>query len=113
MKLLKESQEKSCRLFLKCLTINKKKEKEDTMYYIYILECADGTFYTGYTTQVEERVLAHNAKKGAKYTRGRTPVKLVYQESFEEKSEALKREYAIKKMTRKEKVKLMNTQYLK
>lgn len=73
------------------------------MYYIYILKCNDGTYYTGYTNNVEKRVGIHNSKKGAKYTRGRTPVTLVYTESFLSKGEALKREYRIKQMSRAEK----------
>lgn len=73
------------------------------MYYIYILKCSDGTYYTGYTNNVEKRVSIHNSKKGAKYTRGRTPVTLVYKESFDSKQEALKREYSIKQMSRAEK----------
>lgn len=73
------------------------------MNYTYILECADGSYYTGWTNDLERRVREHNEKKGAKYTRGRTPVKLVYYETFETKSEALKREVAIKKLSRPEK----------
>ncbi len=90
------------------MIINKLKKKGDTMYYIYILKCSDDTYYTGYTNNIEKRFRAHNNKKGAKYTKGRTPVTLVYQESFESKTEALKREYAIKQMSRSEKEKLMN-----
>lgn len=71
------------------------------MYYTYILECADGTLYTGWTTDLNKRVLAHNElKTGAKYTSARRPVKLVYSESFETKGEAMKRECEVKKMTR-------------
>ena len=66
------------------------------MNYTYILQCADGTYYTGWTNNLEKRVEDHNQNRGAKYTRGRTPVKLVYSETFETKSEALKREAAIK-----------------
>ena len=73
------------------------------MYYIYILRCQDDTYYTGFTNNIEKRVRAHNDKKGAKYTRGRTPVELIYSEEFESKTEALKREYEIKKLTRKQK----------
>lgn len=65
-------------------------------YYIYILLCSDNTYYTGFTTDVEKRLSEHNSGKGAKYTRGRTPCKLVYTESFEDKSSALKREWEIK-----------------
>ena len=71
--------------------------------YTYILECADGTLYTGWTTDLAERVKAHNSGKGAKYTRGRTPVKLCYFEAFESKRAALRREWQIKRLTRGEK----------
>jgi putative endonuclease len=71
------------------------------MYFVYILECADGTLYTGWTVDIDKRVLAHNeSKTGAKYTSARRPVKLVYSESFETKSEAMKRECEVKKMSR-------------
>lgn len=73
----------------------------------YILRCADGTLYTGWTNRLEERVAAHSAGKGAKYTRGRRPVELVYCERFATKEEAMSREYHIKKMTRTEKLKLI------
>ncbi|QEH68868.1 GIY-YIG nuclease family protein [Cellulosilyticum sp. ST5] len=79
------------------------------MYYIYILKCKDGTYYTGYTNDIEKRVRIHNDKKGAKYTRGRTPVTLVYEESFATKAEALKREYMIKQMSRAEKEALIHS----
>lgn len=72
-------------------------------FYVYILLCRDNTLYTGYTTNLENRLLQHNNKKGAKYTRGRTPVVLVYYEELTSKSEALKRECAIKKLKRHEK----------
>lgn len=77
------------------------------MYYTYILECADGTYYTGYTNDIEKRVKTHNLGKGAKYTRGRTPVKVVYYEEYETMSEAMKRECNIKKLDRKHKEKLV------
>lgn len=70
------------------------------MNYTYILLCADGTYYTGWTNDLEKRVAAHNAGKGAKYTRSRLPVKLVYYESFETKNEAMSREVKIKRLTR-------------
>lgn len=77
------------------------------MYYIYILKCADKTLYTGSTNDLEKRVAAHNgAKSGAKYTRARRPVKLVYSEKFRTKSKAMKREWEIKQMDRKEKLEL-------
>ena len=77
------------------------------MNYTYIVECSDGTLYTGWTNNLEKRLEAHNAGKGAKYTKTRRPVKLVYQEQFETKEEAMSREYAIKQLTRKEKLKLI------
>ena len=73
------------------------------MNYTYILKCKDGTLYTGWTTDLDKRVKAHNEGRGAKYTRSRTPVELVYYETFETKEEAQRREYAIKKMTRRQK----------
>lgn len=76
-------------------------------YFVYILECSDTTLYTGYTDNVEKRLKTHNEWKWAKYTRGRTPVKLVYSEGFQTKSEAMKREIEIKKMNRKEKLTLI------
>ncbi|MGP1612565.1 MAG: GIY-YIG nuclease family protein [Catonella sp.] len=79
------------------------------MYYIYILLCIDNTYYTGFTTDVQKRLIEHNAGKGAKYTRGRTPCKLVYTEIFKDKGSAMKREWYIKhKLTRKEKEELIN-----
>lgn len=73
------------------------------MNYTYIVECKDGTLYTGWTNNLEKRIADHNSGKGAKYTRARKPVTLVYYETFEAKEEAMKREYAIKHMSRKEK----------
>ncbi len=70
-------------------------------YFVYILKCADGTYYTGSTNDVEKRVITHNTHKtGAKYTKSRRPVVLVYQEVHETKSEALTRENQIKQLTR-------------
>lgn len=78
-------------------------------HFIYILKCCDKTLYTGYTTDLTKRVLAHNKlKTGARYTKARRPVKLVYSEKYKTKSEALKRENTIKKMTRSGKINLMN-----
>ena len=76
------------------------------MWYVYILLCSDGTYYCGITNDIVKRIKAHNDKKGAKYTRGRTPVIIVYSEEYKTKSEALKREIRIKKMNRKQKEKL-------
>ena len=75
-------------------------------WYIYILRCGDDTLYTGITDDVEKRFAAHRAGKGAKYTRGRGPLTLVHTEEVEDKSAALKREHAIKKLNRAEKLKL-------
>lgn len=72
-------------------------------HYVYVLECADGTYYTGYTTDVERRVAKHNAGEGAKYTRGRTPVEIVHTESFADRSTAMQREHEIKSLRRAEK----------
>ena len=75
--------------------------------YVYILKCADGTLYTGWTTDTKERLKSHNEGRGAKYTRSRLPVEMVYTEELENKSEALRREAAIKKLSREEKLKLI------
>ena len=72
-------------------------------WYLYILRCGDGTLYTGITTDVQRRLAAHRAGKGAKYTRGRTPLELVYQETCGTHSDALKRELTVKAMKRAEK----------
>lgn len=77
------------------------------MNYTYIVECRDGSLYTGWTTDVKKRVEAHNAGKGAKYTKSRRPVKLVYTEEHRTKQEAMSREYAIKRMTRQEKLRMI------
>ena len=74
--------------------------------FVYIVECRDGTFYTGWTNDIEKRINAHNSGCGAKYTRSRTPVTLVYKEEFKTKNEALAREAAIKRMSREEKTAL-------
>ena len=81
------------------------------MNYTYILRCADGSLYTGWTTNLEKRIEQHNSGKGAKYTKGRRPVKLAYYEEFDTKEEAMKREWEIKKMTRKEKETLLGPWY--
>lgn len=77
-------------------------------YYVYLLECSDGTLYCGYTDDLDKRVKIHNSGRGAKYTRGRIPVRTVYYEELSDKSAALKREAEIKKMSRKEKEKLID-----
>ena len=76
-------------------------------YYTYIVRCADDTYYTGYTTDLDKRVKAHNEKKGAKYTKTRTPVELVYHEEYDSKEEAMSREWAIKQLKRPQKEKLI------
>ena len=78
-----------------------------SVHWVYILECDDGSFYTGYTTDVERRVREHDRGDGAKYTRGRTPVELVHRERFESKSAAMSREYEIKQLSRTEKERLV------
>lgn len=83
------------------------REKKDYVNYTYIVMCRDGTYYTGWTNNLQKRIDDHNAGKGAKYTKSRLPVKLVYYEAFETKEEAMRREYAIKQLTRKEKEKLI------
>jgi len=82
----------------------------ETCYFVYILKCADGTLYTGITNDLENRVITHNSGKGAKYTRGRTPVTVVYQEICKSKSEALKREAEIKRMPKDKKLELINSE---
>ena len=77
------------------------------MNYTYILECSDGSLYTGWTNDLEKRLQAHNEGRGAKYTKGRRPVKLVHVEIFDTKEEAMRREYAIKRMSKREKKKLI------
>jgi putative endonuclease len=76
-------------------------------YYVYMLVCADGTIYSGFTTDPVRRTAVHNSGRGAKYTRTRLPVKLAYEEKLETKSDALKREAALKKLTRAEKLALI------
>ncbi len=75
--------------------------------YVYILECSDGSWYTGWTTDLEHRVKTHNSGQGAKYTRSRLPVRLIYSEEYETARQARQREYAIKRLTRAQKEKLV------
>lgn len=77
------------------------------MWYVYVLRCGDGTLYTGTTDDVARRLAAHRAGKGAKYTRGRGPLKLLYTEQCPDRSAALRREYAIKQLSREEKLYLI------
>jgi len=76
-------------------------------YYVYMLRCGDGSLYTGSTSQVSRRVAVHQSGKGAKYTRSRLPVELVYQETLPDRSAPLRREAAIKKLTRGQKLALL------
>ena len=78
-------------------------------WYLYILCCKDGTLYTGITTDVQKRFEAHQSGKGAKYTRGRGPLELVYRETCGSHSDALKREAAVKRLTREQKQALIDT----
>lgn len=77
-------------------------------HYIYIVKCKDGSLYAGYAKDIEKRIIKHNNGQGAKYTKIRRPVQLVYQEMFDTKSEALKREYEIKTFSRQKKLKLIS-----
>ncbi|GAA0086646.1 GIY-YIG nuclease family protein [Clostridium sp. MB05] len=77
------------------------------MNYVYILRCSDNTLYTGWTTNLDKRLKTHNNGKGAKYTRARLPVEIVYFEEFDNKKDAMKRECEIKKLSRKEKLNLI------
>ena len=77
------------------------------MNYTYMVECSDGTLYTGWTNNLEKRIKAHNDGKGAKYTKTRLPVRLIYYEEFLTKEEAMQREYRIKRLSRTEKLSLI------
>ena len=77
------------------------------IYYTYIVKCSDGSLYTGYTNDLNGRLRAHNSGKGAKYTRCRRPVELVYYEEYPTKEEAMSREWHIKRLTRPEKEKII------
>jgi putative endonuclease len=79
-------------------------------HYVYVVECSDGSYYTGYTTDVSRRVEEHNDGTGAKYTRGRRPVTLVHVESFDDQSSAMQREYAIKQWGRARKERLVGAE---
>lgn len=77
-------------------------------HYCYLVRCSDNTFYCGYTNNLDKRIAAHNNGKGAKYTKSRRPVTLVYSEAYDNKSDAMKREWQIKQLTRQQKQKLIN-----
>lgn len=84
----------------------------DEQHFVYIVECSDGTLYTGYTKNIKQRIKKHNSEKayeGAKYTQGRRPVKLQYKESYSSQSKAQSREYSIKQMSRSRKKALINS----
>lgn len=77
-------------------------------HYAYIVECADGSYYCGYTNNLEKRIATHNCGKGAKYTRSRLPVTLVYHEEFDSKEEAMSREWHLKQLSHDQKKKLIS-----
>lgn len=81
----------------------------ESIWHLYILRCGDGSLYTGITTDVEKRFKAHQGGKGAKYTRGRGPLEIVYRESCGSRSDASKREWQVKQLTREEKLELIET----
>ena len=80
------------------------------MNYVYIAKCSDDTLYTGWTTDLIKREKAHNAGKGAKYTKTRTPIKIVYSEAYADKETAMSREWHIKRLTRAEKLMLIENE---
>ena len=83
------------------------------MNYTYIVRCSDGSYYTGWINNLEKRIQDHNSGHGAKYTKSRRPVELVYYEEFETKEEAMRREYAVKKMKRRQKTELIYMKFTK
>ena len=91
-------------------------KKKDTLekkkFYTYMVRCSDHSLYTGWTNDLEQRIAAHNSGPGAKYTKSRRPVTLVYYEVFEAKQDAMRREYAIKQLPKKEKEKLVAYHHL-
>lgn len=80
---------------------------ENNKHTFYVLQCADGTFYAGYTNDLAKRTATHNAGKGAKYTKPRLPVKVVYTETFDTKQQAMRREYAFKQLNRSQKERII------
>jgi predicted GIY-YIG superfamily endonuclease len=82
---------------------------ENVPWYVYVLRCGDGSFYTGIALQVEQRCAQHNAGKGARYTRGRLPVQVVYQEVLPDRGAALRREHEIKQLSRSRKEQLIHS----
>lgn len=77
------------------------------MFYVYFLECRDGSFYCGYTNNLQNRIKVHNSGKGSKYVKKRRPAKLIYKEEFLTKIDAMKREYQLKQLSRKQKEELI------
>ncbi|MGK7379917.1 GIY-YIG nuclease family protein [Planococcus sp. 1R117A] len=77
---------------------------ETNKHYFYVLECADGSYYAGYTNDLQKRLEAHNSGKGAKYTRAKGPVKIIHHESFDAKPAAMKAEYAFKQLSKPQKI---------
>jgi putative endonuclease len=94
--------------FLKRGNIKIKQQEVYYMHYVYIVECKDGTLYTGWTTDIEKRIKQHNCGKGAKYTRSRYPVTLKYCAECITREEAQKKEYAIKQLHREQKIRLIH-----
>ena len=88
-------------------TYREPNEMNQKLNYVYLLRCADGSLYCGWTTDPEARLAAHNSGRGAKYTRSRLPAELVYTEAYEDRHEALSREWHIKRMSHTEKEKLI------
>lgn len=88
-------------------------EPSNNNHYFYVLECNDGSYYAGYTNNLEQRLRIHNAGKGAKYTRGRLPVHYIFHESFETKREAMQAEYRFKQLTRQQKEQLIQKEELR
>lgn len=96
-----------CKTFFKNTDTEKEEFRRGKMPYTYMVECSDGSLYTGWTVDLNKRVKAHNKGKGARYTRAKGPVKLVYWEEAETKVAAMKREAAIKKLSRAKKLGLL------
>jgi putative endonuclease len=90
----------------------KEKNIDPAKWYVYMLECSDGSIYIGITNDIDARLAAHNSGKGAKYTRGRTPVSLKVSIEYDSKSEAAKAEYAFKQLSREEKLKFIRENFI-
>ena len=106
-----------CKIGLPCLLKMRKNlmlkmtSTQSGVYFVYIVQCRFGTFYTGWTNDLQKRITAHNEGRGAKYLKGRGPVVLKYQQKFPTANEAMSAEYAIKKLTRQEKEELIKGSY--